>query len=391
MHVLVIPSWYPTSEAPLNGIYFAEQAQCLSNHGFNVGVIYPEQQSLRLISWNALRRKHFQTEWTSRFGFPTLRRYGWNVWWKLPPGIRCRVQQGVRLGRRYVQRFGVPDIVHAQSGRWAGAVAARLSASHGIPYVLTEHFSGIQRERIPRWRWPIVREGYRHARGIAAVSSSLKRDLVRNDLAAAPSIEILPNLVPGTFFSVCGSGRPTPPPFRYVTIARLTPQKNVRRLLKAFAKVLSAKLDVQLIIVGDGPERSALEKMARRLEISSRVTFRGRLGRRSTQKVLWNAHAFVLPSSYETFGVVLLEAMATGLPVIATASGGPKDIVSEKSGILLPGGTPKDLASGLKTVHDSWSTFDASAIRSYTRQRYGPEPFVRRTRSFYERARADTI
>ena len=67
MHVLVVPSWYPTTEAPLQGIYFAEQAQILHDHGLTVGVVYPEQQSLRHLSWDALRRKHFQTAWTTDY------------------------------------------------------------------------------------------------------------------------------------------------------------------------------------------------------------------------------------------------------------------------------------------------------------------------------------
>ncbi|PSQ91003.1 MAG: glycosyltransferase family 4 protein, partial [Bacteroidetes bacterium QS_4_64_154] len=97
MHVLVVPSWYPTTEAPLQGIYFAEQAQILHDHGLTVGVVYPEQQSLRHLSWDALRRKHFQTAWTTDHDVPVLRRYGWNVWWRAPPGMRVRVRQAVRL------------------------------------------------------------------------------------------------------------------------------------------------------------------------------------------------------------------------------------------------------------------------------------------------------
>ena len=76
MHVLVLPSWYPTTEAPRTGIYFVEQIQCLQDHGLKMGVVYPEQQSLRRCSGAALRRKHWQTEWTDHFGIPTLRQYG---------------------------------------------------------------------------------------------------------------------------------------------------------------------------------------------------------------------------------------------------------------------------------------------------------------------------
>ena len=386
MHVLVVPSWYPTTEAPLLGIYFAEQARCLARNGVQVGVVYPEQQSLRRASWDALREKHFQTEWTDEQGVPTLRRYGWNVWWRFPPGLRCRVRSAVRLAHRYVDRHGVPDLIHAQSGRWAGAAAARISRSFSVPFALTEHFTGFQRDSIFPWRWSVIEEGYRHTSGIAAVSTALKHTLATNDLAPASRIDLHPNLAPTSFFSLPPTLRPIPPPLHFVTVARLVPQKNVGGLLRAFATATEHASDATLTVVGDGPERAPLEQYARKLGIADRVSFRGQLNREGVRDALWNAHALVLPSHHETFGVVLLEAMATGLPVVATASGGPEDIVTPTTGRLVPPDDTEALADALLQMIASWPSYDASAIRQYTLDHYGPEPFVRRTRLLYSRA-----
>lgn len=386
MHVLVVPSWYPTTEAPLDGIYFAEQAQCLAERDFQVGIVYPEQQSLRRLSVSALQTKHFQTEWTDDHDLPTLRRYGWNLWWRFPPGLRCRVRSAVRLAHRYVDRYGVPDLVHAQSGHWAGAAAARISAAFSMPYVLTEHFSGFWRNGIFPWRWPLVEEGYRHANGIAAVSTPLRRTLVAQDLGSLSNIEVHPNLAPTSHFTRPPSGRPSPPPFRFVTITRLTRQKNITTLLHAFARVAAEEDDTALSIVGDGPERSSLERKTRWLGLDDRVTFRGRLDRDSVRSALWNAHAFVLPSQHETFGVVLLEAMATGLPVVATRCGGPEDLVTPDTGFLVPVADTAALADALRSMRERWMSFNPSDIRSHTVEHYGPEPFARRTRLLYRRA-----
>jgi glycosyltransferase involved in cell wall biosynthesis len=144
--------------------------------------------------------------------------------------------------------------------------------------------------------------------------------------------------------------------------------------------------EVSLTIVGNGPERPALEEQARQLGVASRISFRGRLNRRAVREALQHAHAFVLPSRYETFGVVLLEAMATGLPVVATASGGPEDIVTPDTGELVPPGDPSALASALLRMKASWSAYNPYAIRQRTLRQYGPEPFVRRTRLLYNRA-----
>lgn len=387
MHVLVVPSWYPTAEAPLQGIYFAEQARCLRDHGLRVGVVYPEQQSLRRLSWQALRKNHFQTEWTTDHGLPTLRHYGWNVWWRVPPGMRCRIRSAVRLAHRYADRHGVPDVVHAHSARWAGAAAARLSETFGVPYVLTEHFSGFVRDEVFPWRRPLVEAGFCRADGIAAVSSTLKDTIVEQNLAALEEVAVHPNPVRPSLFTLPPEERPSPPPFRFVTVAGLNPRKNVGSLLQAFAEAFDGSDAVALTIVGDGPRREALEKRTRRLGLQSQVVFRGRLDRTGVRDALWNAHGFVLSSRYETFGVALVEAMATGLPVVATRSGGPEDIVTDETGRLVPPSDPDTLAEALRTMQERRRSYDPERIRSYVLRRYGPEPFVRRTRSFYRRAR----
>lgn len=389
MHVLMVPSWYPTTEAPRDGVYFVEQAQCLQEHGMRIGVVFPEQQSLRRLSWSTLRSKQFQTEWTDEHGIPTLRRYGWNVWWRFPPGMRIRAQTAVRLARQYVERQGMPDVIHAHSARWAGAAAAQMSEEFSVPYVLTEHFTGFQRNEIFPWRWPLIERGFRDAGAIAAVSTPLKEVVTAQELAAPSDVQVCPNLVQASRFRLPPDGRPAPPPFRFVTVARLRPKKNVGGLLEAFARAFGGTEEVSLAVVGDGPERQALEQKARRLGLAAQVSFLGSRDREGVQEALWKAHAFALSSHHETFGVVLVEAMATGLPVVATRCGGPEDIVDPETGLLVPPDDSDALADGLQRLRTRWSSFEAADVRAHTLDRYGPEPFVRRTRSLYHQAGAE--
>ena len=385
MHVLIVPSWYPTTETPLYGIYFAEQARCLADHGLKVGVVYPEQQSLRHLSWQRLRAKHFQTEWSREDGIPTLRRYGWNVWSRFPPGQRCRVRSAVQLADQYVERYGIPDLLHAQSGRWAGAAAARIGHRYDVPYVLHEHFTGFQRDAIFPWRWPVVCEGYRHADAIATVSTPLRNAIASQGLATSSNIDLHPNLAPTSYFHPPPTSRPPPPPLHLVTIAHLSPRKNIEGLINAFARApLSAA--ASLTVVGGGPERSRLEAQAGRLGLDETVQFLGQLDRSGVREALWNAHAFVLPSHQETFGVVILEAMATGLPVVATACGGPEDIVTPDTGRLVAPDDVDAIAEALAMLQNEWTSFNPDAIRAYVHDQYGPDSFVRRTQALYQRA-----
>ncbi len=385
MHVLVVPSWYPTTEAPLQGIYFAEQARMLHEHGFKVGVVYPEQQSLRRLSGKALREKHFQTAWTTEHDVPTLRRYDWNVWWRFPPGMRLRIWHAVRLAHRYVGRYGEPDVIHAHSARWAGAAAARIGDAFGVPAVLTEHYSGFVRDEVPPWRRPLVEEGIRGASGLAAVSTALQETLVERGLAAPADVTVHPNPVRTSLFTPPPSDRSSPPPVRFVTVAGLNARKDIGTLLVAFARAFRDEA-ASLTIVGDGPQRDALMAQARRLGIAAQVTFRGWLGRTAVRDALWEAHAFVLPSRHETFGVALVEAQATGLPAVATRCGGPADIVTDETGLLVPPADPESLADALRALSDRWTAYAPAQIRTRTLERYGPEPFIRRTRSFYRQA-----
>ena len=356
----------------------------LAGDGMTVGVVYPEHQSLRRFSPATGWRKHFQTEWTDET-LPTLRRYGWNVWWRLPQGLERRVEAAVDLAARYIGERGHPDLVHAHSAQWAGAAAARIRERFGIPYVLTEHFSGFHRDAVFSWQDDLVREGFEHASALAAVSTALRDQLVERHLAPHDAIVVQPNPVDPAVFTRPPSPRAASP-FRVATLARLHEQKRIDVLLDAFAAAFRDAPDTYLLVGGDGPARNDLERQAHDLGVADRTTFLGTLSRTQVRQLLWDAHLFVLPSAFETFGVVLIEAMATGLPVLTTARGGPEDVVTPSTGRCLFNADPDDLVDALREMRASWLTFDPASIRAATIERFGPDAFLRRTRSLYQRA-----
>ena len=132
---------------------------------------------------------------------------------------------------------------------------------------------------------------------------------------------------------------------RFVFLGRLVDWKAVDLLLDAFAQVRVTPAP-QLNILGDGPMRPALENRARSLGMSDRVQFAGWLCQSECAQRLCEADVLVLPSLQECGGAVVLEAMACGLPVIATDWGGPKDYLDSTCGILVPPSSPEALISG---------------------------------------------
>ena len=142
-----------------------------------------------------------------------------------------------------------------------------------------------------------------------------------------------------------------------LTVARLDAQKGIAHLVEAASMVP----DVVFAIAGDGPDRAALEARASALGLDSRVRFLGH--RRDVPALLAIADLFVLPSLYEGLPLSVLEAMAAGVPVVATAIGGTDELVSNATGTLVPPADPRALAEGIRAL---LADRDAAALRAAT-------------------------
>ena len=133
-------------------------------------------------------------------------------------------------------------------------------------------------------------------------------------------------------------------PLRIAFVGRLMPVKGVAMLLEA---ITALDFPVQLTVVGEGPERSVLERVSSELGIAEKVLFTGNLPLNEVAQIIQRAHVFCLPSVRESGGAVLLEAMAVARPVIAIDFGGPAEIVDDGVGVKLPATGKADVVQGL--------------------------------------------
>jgi glycosyltransferase involved in cell wall biosynthesis len=380
-HILVLPSWYPSPGHPLNGVFFREQAKILHEAGFPVGVVFPDLRRLRTMSPDALRENHFQVSAGREKGLPTVRLNGWNV-----PSARLRRRlfcQGAKiLAGCYARRYGVPDLVHAHSTLWAGVGAVDIAEELGSRVMITEHHSGFIRDQIRSWQVPWIERSLERADRLTAVSAHLQSAL--KPFASGTDIYVTPNVVDADHFEL--ADRRGHEGFTFLTVSFLNHKKAVDVLIEAFALAFGDSDDVRLTVGGDGPLRNELKELARRRGVGSQIQFLGMLNRREVRNVMGKADGFVLPSLWETFGVVLIEAMATGLPVLATRCGGPEELVGEETGILVEPGDVHDLAAGLRELRRTASSYTPEAIRERTVNRYGKRAFVRRMSAHYSAA-----
>jgi glycosyltransferase involved in cell wall biosynthesis len=190
-------------------------------------------------------------------------------------------------------------------------------------------------------------------------------------------VQVIPNMIRADQFRLPAEARAADP-FIFFWAGRLEHVKGIDLLLEA-AKILAEKAERSFVIrlAGKGSCRRELERQAKKLKVKDRIRFLGRLSRDEMLKELQGASCFVLPSRYEAFGVALIEALATGLPVIATASGGPDHLVTRDNGLLIDRDDAKALAWAMGRMMATISSYSSGLIREKTLKVYGDAAVMR--------------
>lgn len=364
MHVLIIPSWYVTPELPDSGIFFREKALALQTAGCRVGVLYVD---LSPTDWKTKLQKGrwHQTRQYSDEGVATFRTDGLGLPLKWTLGRRKYLAEIRRLFEHYVAQNGLPDLIHAHSF-WAGYAAIQLKRRYGIPFVYTEHLTLIQRGLMT----PLYRRLVESTKTEAALTTAVSRALAES---MGAGVQVVPNLVNTDFFI------PAPTDdFRFLVVGDLIPRKSPRLIISAF-QLSGLSEPTRLVFIGDGPLRSDLEKMA----AGWPVEFRGRQVAADVRTALQSASCLILASDTETFGVVLIEAMSCGIPCIATRCGGPEDIITEETGILVEKDRPEALAQAMAQVYQQKNYFDRAIIRQSAITRFGHKKVAQQWISLY--------
>lgn len=374
MKVIFIPSWYPSAARPVAGIFFRDQAEAIAAAGADCAVLAAERRPHRTALAASPFTHRFQVTESVAKGVRELRSHGWTVPSSLARTNKLIFEAQCRaLARHWEARYPKPDIIHAQCVMWAGCAARAIARRWRVPYVLTEHMSAFARGQIRSWQKPFIVAANRGAARLLAVSQTLARDI--RPYADGRLVDVVPNMVDTEFFTANPAARAASP-FTFLSVGSLDPNKGFDVLLRAFAAAFSGDANVRLRIGGQGPERAKLQQFARELRIAGQLELLGSLSREQVRTAMQCAHCFVSSSIVETFGLVLIEAMACGLWVIATDAGGPRDFVGGEVGELVANGDERALAQAMQRFYRS-SANASNSQHAVAARRFVVERFSR--------------
>ena len=372
MHILWVPSWYPTPDFPLNGSFFKEQVQMLRRAGCKVGVCYlavksfwQKRDSLRIDTSDQLFEKEIPT-----------------IPLGLLPGDALIIRKNaLKLAKLYEEKWGKPDIIHAHSA-FPGVIAAQAMANYwGVPYGVTEHRPSSLERSLKHPRGEYIKRAVCEANFRASVSAPFSELLARK-YGCDFSVIALP--VRDDFFKQMNIYPESP---RFLHISNLDSNKRTQETITAFADVARELPDAHFDIVGGDQVRiTELKQHCESLGIEKAVTFLGQKPRAEISSVYLGHTAFILASALEAGGTVLAEAQCLGVPVIATQTFAGRFMVHPETGINVPIDDWAALSSAMIEIAKNPDRFSPKRIQEIAYERFSEKTFTEESISLYEQA-----
>ncbi len=309
-------------------------------------------------------------------------------------GLRLTARRYEAAVRHVARTHGSVDLVHGHYGFYLSSnYLPRLRHRLGLPYVVTEHHTGWYRH--PSTAQPSA-AGIRHARRLFAEASRvvvvcepLRRTLLETGFTG--TFRVIHNPVDWTDFPAptpapAGARGPVGDRLEVLSVGRLSAAKGFDVLLDALAAARERDQRLHLTVVGDGPDRGALQERCARLGLDRAVDFAGYLSRAEIVAALARSHLFVLASRVENLTVAVIEALGAGVPVVTTDVGGHREIMRPHLGRLVPAEDVPALADAIVDVAADLHAYDPERIAAQTRERFSVETIGRQLGELYRTA-----
>ncbi len=363
-HIVFLARWYPHRYDPMFGLFVQRHAEAAALYNdISVVYVHPDNQ-------NGIVDETINNVRTIR------------VYFKQSKSKIINLLRFFKANNKALKRLRKPDIIHVHILTRLGIIARWQKLVHGIPYIITEHwsrylpgndFSGFFR----KWATKIV---VKHASVVTTVTENLAKAMQNNGLKN-PNYMVLPNVVDTNLFQIKPHENATP---KIIHISCFEDKsKNISGLLESLKILRDKGIAYQAVLVGDGMDYEAMKQKATFLHLNDNVTFTGMLQGQELVDVLASGDFLVLSSNYENMPVVILEAFACGLPVVSTNVGGISEIVNESNGLLVPPHDAEKLANAMQKMLESYQNYDANTLRDSIIKKFSNEAVGKLLNSLY--------
>lgn len=367
MRILFITPWYPDDARPNHGIFIRELAVALVEEGNQVVVISTK------VDYGSFNFFSQSVDITVSEGVEEHRLVMQRSIPIVNQGLYLR--SSLRYARKIAESFR-PDVVHGMIGYPGAVLAVSVARAIGCRSVVTEHTRITNNFR----SWPqkfFTVNALKQANRVTTVSRFMADEI--QGLIGRP-ITIVPNFIDPKRYKV----KSTEKGKHGVNIGFLggldTDVKGLDVLLKALA---NCDFDYVLHIGGEGKLRLNYEQLASDLGVKGCCRFYGLVRHAEVPEFLASLDFFVCSSRFESFGLVGLEALASGVPVVATRCGGTQDFVSDQTGILVEPDNVNSLTLGLNQMHQRFREFDPNDLRQLVIERFGKSASVAEWQRLY--------
>ena len=373
--VLILPSWYPNEMKPDFAPYVRVQALSLAKYNLEVTVLYSAPYSWK---WVFERRKLM-------FGNREYREGNFReIQFFFPKFHLKRVDSAVRgiIGRRLIRQLDGegyrPDIIHAHTYE-SGPLALWLRYRIDVPVIITEHYTGFARNILSKWELDLAKRCFGAADLRVAVSKAFAELL---EFKTGLAFRVLPNFIDTYFFSPGDISEEAC--YDFLSVGHLLPKKNHAMLIEAFSRLAPREGGLKLGIIGEGPMRNKLVNLVKCLKLESHVDFLGYRDATEVRNLLRKSRIYCMPSSYETFGIAAIEAMAVGIPAVVTRCGGPEEsVISGFNGIVAQLNVRAYATALERSLTHDW---DRNAIRQRAVNLYSEAVVISKLKTIYNEA-----
>lgn len=374
MNVFIVSNGIPKEEGKINGIFAFDQAKALSEIGYNVFFLVIDARSIRHKREYGFSKYIFKGVPVYEYSFPL----GRSPFWLLQQIYKLCA---TRLFEEVKKAGLILDLVHSHFYDITYCVAD-LKKKYGYKLIATEHYSGFVNPNFKNKDKLFMRaaHAYKNVDSLISVSQSLAN--VISEKCNANST-VIHNIIDVNAFSRCKSAHNDDEKIKYISVGRLTEQKNFPLLIDAFCKARKIRDNIVLDIYGDGELRESLNSKIIENQAAEFIKLHGAVDRKVLSDALLESDCFILLSDYETFGVVYIEAIASGLPVIATNCGGPIDFVNSQNGCMIECGDENKAVKAIIYMSDNCKNYHSKKISEEIKSRFSPHTIAHQISALY--------